>query len=198
MPSLGTRLAFSSLELTATIAGTSWQQIKIQEKPIPMETILAHAGSPPDALPRLLVTISILYILVILLAVFSIVRSRKPRRASEIPQGQAMLTFTHNPANISRVHLVKGVTFVGRSPENDIVLPSPAVSRRHCMIRGNGLVFTISDLDSINGLLVNGRKVKHTRLYHGDVICIDGFIMTFWCRNTYSEGIPDYIERGDA
>ena len=163
-----------------------------------MEAILGHSGSPLDNTMTPYVIIAILYILGILVAIFSIARSRKPRKVSEIPAGQAMLTFSHNPANISRAHLVKGVVFMGRDPENDIVLPSPAVSRKHCMIRGNGLVFTISDLKSTNGLLVNGRKVKHARLYHGDVICIDGFIMTFWCRNSYSKGIADYLERSGA
>ena len=163
-----------------------------------METIAENIGSSVGVELNPYVVVLLLYVLGILIVAYSIVRSRKPRKVSEIPKGSAMLTFSHNPTNIERVHLVKDVVFFGRDDDNDIVLPSSAVSRRHCMIRGNGVVFTISDLESMNGILVNGRKVRHTRLYHGDVICINGFVMTFWCRNTYDEGIAKHFERSDV
>lgn len=51
-------------------------------------------------------------------------------------------------------------TIVGRRNDCDLRIESSAVSRRHCLLRVHGGKLTIEDLDSINGTLVNGEKVK--------------------------------------
>lgn len=38
----------------------------------------------------------------------------------------------------------------------DVPLPDPALSRLHCRIETLGSLFTVTDLDSANGTLVNG------------------------------------------
>ncbi|MHB0977498.1 MAG: FhaA domain-containing protein [Candidatus Aquicultorales bacterium] len=59
---------------------------------------------------------------------------------------------------------------IGRSPENDIVLPDQSVSRRHAEIRvGEGGAF-VRDLGSKNGTFVNGRKVAECPLKDKDEI----------------------------
>ena len=45
---------------------------------------------------------------------------------------------------------------LGRDAECDVVIPSPAVSRRHAAILG-GAVSTIEDLGSVNGTMVGAR-----------------------------------------
>ena len=53
------------------------------------------------------------------------------------------------------------------------------VSRSHAEIRRVNGVFHIVDLDSFNGLWVNNRNVRETRLYDGDVIQIGTFSLAF-------------------
>lgn len=56
---------------------------------------------------------------------------------------------------------------IGRGPENDLVIPSLAVSRRHAEIRSEGENLAIIDTGSRNGLLVNGERVAQALLSPG-------------------------------
>ncbi len=51
------------------------------------------------------------------------------------------------------------VVTIGRTPDNDLCLPAPQVSRRHACIRRQGDTFVIEDLHSTNGVLVQGRCI---------------------------------------
>jgi Protein of unknown function (DUF3662)/Inner membrane component of T3SS, cytoplasmic domain len=59
---------------------------------------------------------------------------------------------------------------VGRSRDCDIVLGDANVSRRHAEIRPGDEGWTISDLGSTNGLVVNGRSVRESGLRGGERI----------------------------
>lgn len=61
-------------------------------------------------------------------------------------------------------------TQLGRAPTNEIVVPDPCVSGRHCVfeIRDDGV--WIRDLNSANGTYVNGQSVTECILRSGDVI----------------------------
>ena len=62
---------------------------------------------------------------------------------------------------------------VGRDPACDITESNdPLLSRRHAAFTGNTREATVRDLDSRNGILVNGAKTKQARLQHGDVVQI--------------------------
>jgi Protein of unknown function (DUF3662)/Inner membrane component of T3SS, cytoplasmic domain len=53
---------------------------------------------------------------------------------------------------------------IGRSRECDIQLADANVSRRHAELRQEGASYWIVDLDSTNGISVNGREVKRAKL----------------------------------
>jgi len=65
-----------------------------------------------------------------------------------------------------------GLNTIGRSPDNDVVIPDSFVSRRHCAIvvhASNG--FEIHDVASKNGTFLNGRKLAGpTTITSGDEI----------------------------
>jgi hypothetical protein len=69
-----------------------------------------------------------------------------------------------------RIPLTKRVTSLGRSRERDVVVADPNVSRHHCEIRHVGYDYFLIDLDSTNGISVNGRPVTRHALADGDVI----------------------------
>jgi pSer/pThr/pTyr-binding forkhead associated (FHA) protein len=64
---------------------------------------------------------------------------------------------------------------LGRHSEADIRLPLPDVSRRHCRFVFDHGQWRIFDLGSLNGILVNGKRVDSAELHEGDVIAIGGF-----------------------
>jgi len=75
---------------------------------------------------------------------------------------------------LSKVYDVdEPVIFIGRLPENNIPISNMGVSRRHVKIELDPYnAYTLTDLNSLNGTLVNGKKVKKVTLCHGDKITI--------------------------
>lgn len=67
-----------------------------------------------------------------------------------------------------------GSTSVGRSPENDIVLDSPDVSRRHARIECTRNGIRVHDLNSTNGTRVNGEAVRIADLDERDELSFGG------------------------
>jgi len=62
---------------------------------------------------------------------------------------------------------------IGRTEENDIVLDHPMVSRYHAMIEKLGTRFRLKDLNSTNGVFVNGVRIENESwLTDGDTITI--------------------------
>jgi len=57
---------------------------------------------------------------------------------------------------------------IGRSKQCDVVINDPNVSRRHAEVRREGEEFVVIDLQSTNGVRVNGREVKRAVLADGD------------------------------
>lgn len=74
--------------------------------------------------------------------------------------------------NGSRHRLTKRITSMGRSRDQDVVVPDPNVSRAHCEIRHVGYDYFLIDLDSTNGVEVNGTPVKRHALADGDHIVL--------------------------
>ena len=78
-----------------------------------------------------------------------------------------------------RRELTQRRVVIGRSKDTDIQVPDPNASRRHAEIRQEGATYWIVDLDSTNGLEVNGRRLKRAKLSSGDTITIGSSAITF-------------------
>ncbi len=74
---------------------------------------------------------------------------------------------------------VRRETTIGRSKESHIVLKEAKVSRQHAVIRKENTDWIIVDLQSSNGIFVNGARVERTTLHSGDHIHIGSFILEF-------------------
>jgi len=60
---------------------------------------------------------------------------------------------------------------IGRGNDNDLILPHDSISRVHCELhRTRDGSFSITDLDSLNHVQVNGVKVRSGRLQNGDTV----------------------------
>jgi pSer/pThr/pTyr-binding forkhead associated (FHA) protein len=64
---------------------------------------------------------------------------------------------------------------VGRHTEADVRLPLPDVSRRHCRLQFLEGCWQVIDLNSLNGVQVNGEQVLQAPLAHDDLLRIGGF-----------------------
>ena len=65
---------------------------------------------------------------------------------------------------------------VGRHTECDVRLPLPDVSRRHCRLQFVEGAWQVLDLNSLNGVQVNGEAVLQAPLNRGDKLKIGGFV----------------------
>jgi len=68
------------------------------------------------------------------------------------------------------VDLNEMVMHIGRRTDNEIVIDSPTISRVHAQIRWRYNHFTLFDLGSRAGVVVNGERVDECILQSGDVI----------------------------
>jgi Protein of unknown function (DUF3662)/FHA domain len=75
--------------------------------------------------------------------------------------------------------LEKPVMVIGRSKDTDIRVADPNISRRHAEIRQEGTTFWIVDLDSTNGVAVNGRALKRAKLDDEDRITLGSTELVF-------------------
>src|SRR5712671_4705210 len=68
---------------------------------------------------------------------------------------------------------------LGRSRECDIQVEDPNVSRRHAELRQEGASYWIVDLESTNGIEVNGQRVQRGKLDSGDTFTVGSTEITF-------------------
>ncbi|MES0862909.1 FHA domain-containing protein [Ruegeria sp. SCPT10] len=82
------------------------------------------------------------------------------------------IAFLVRVDNGHRFPVPAGRSTIGRSSTNGVVIPDGGVSRVHAELSGSpDGRFTISDLDSLNGTLINERKIKGAqRINVGDTV----------------------------
>jgi len=89
-------------------------------------------------------------------------------------------TVFFNGEQVKVFELEEPVVFIGRLPENHIPISNMGISRRHVKIeldpQGS---YTLTDLNSLNGTLVNGKKVKKVTLASGDKIAIGKYVIVY-------------------
>src|SRR5215475_6553132 len=74
-----------------------------------------------------------------------------------LPPHFVPLRLVMRPGGVA-VELTRPDMLLGRHSEADIRLPLPDVSRRHCRIVLHDGQWHIFDLDSLNGIFVNGKQ----------------------------------------
>ena len=81
--------------------------------------------------------------------------------------------------NGERHEIRKRRTVIGRSKDCDIQLNDSNVSRRHAELRQEGTAYWIVDLDSTNGVEINGRRAKRAKLDPGDTVTLGSTDLVF-------------------
>jgi hypothetical protein len=92
---------------------------------------------------------------------------------------QPKLTITRPDLPEAAYNLEQEYTHVGRSQGNEICLPYPSISNRHCIFIHTGPEIVVRDLNSSNGTYVNGEIISETILRPGDTIQCGTVFMKF-------------------
>ena len=68
---------------------------------------------------------------------------------------------------------------VGRAAHNHLVLNDYRISRQHARVTHERDGYYVYDLNSVNGTLVNGAKIRRHKLARGDSITLGPFVFSF-------------------
>jgi hypothetical protein len=108
--------------------------------------------------------------------------SEVARPTGELPRtrsGRAALVLLEDGRMLREFPLTGERTTIGRMTDCDIELKDPGASRRHAEVRRAGNGYTVVDLDSTNGTMVNNANVKRHDLADGDLITIGRTTLEF-------------------
>ena len=113
---------------------------------------------------------------------------QQPEDAGAAPEldvpDSARFPFLHGLKGASqgvRFYLPYDVATIGRSDSNTVVLQETMASRVHAEIRFDGVDFTITDRNSMNGTLLNDELLRSAQLAFGDLIGIGETRLRFTC-----------------
>ena len=84
------------------------------------------------------------------------------------------------PDEIFEIHSAE--TLIGRAPTCDLQVPDDSMSLEHAVVLCDGEDATLEDLQSTNGIRVNGKRVRTVELAHGDEIEIGQTRLVFTLR----------------
>ncbi len=82
------------------------------------------------------------------------------------------------------VHVLGRKTTVGRTPDNDLQIDAKFISRNHAVILAGPNHTIIEDLNSTNGIAVNGKRITRHTLRDGDNLAIGKTTFRFAVRPT--------------
>lgn len=92
---------------------------------------------------------------------------------------------TANPNNAYLVinsqifHLSKEVTRIGRKLENDLVIQDPQISRSHAEIHLTDGEYTLVDMQSTGGTLIDNQRIAAHKLSSGDLFYLASIPIMF-------------------
>lgn len=104
--------------------------------------------------------------------------------------------LVHESAGVREFEIVDNEVHMGRELDNTLRLPDPSISRHHCVLRKVAGGYEIQDLQSSNGVLVNGSRVQTSPLRDGDRITLGQVHLTF--QDPRAEGATMAISREEA
>jgi pSer/pThr/pTyr-binding forkhead associated (FHA) protein len=99
------------------------------------------------------------------------------------PDGAARLLIQSDGGR-EVVHVLGRKTSVGRTPDNDLQIDAKYISRHHAVILAGPAHTIIEDLNSTNGVMVNGRRITRQALKEGDQVTIGRAEYRFAVRRT--------------
>lgn len=97
-----------------------------------------------------------------------------------IPEGRCGLLVIKGPNVGEKFFIDKEESFIGRSPESDVLLDDITVSRKHVIILKDQDGCRMKDAGSLNGSYLNGNIVEEAILNDGDRLQIGKYIFLFF------------------
>ena len=94
--------------------------------------------------------------------------------SASVAGGFAPLRLMLEPVGLW-IEVERPQAIVGRHSDADVRLALPDISRRHCRLAFENHQWRVYDLNSLNGVFVNGERMQEATLYHGDRLQLGTF-----------------------
>jgi hypothetical protein len=171
---------FQILQLQAEVARLQEQVALLQAQLAESQQRLEQRDDPLRHTQDVVVTQDIIVTAEAVLAATEESGTRPGLRALTLGQGDVpvrVLLRNENGEDIR--HPLGRRTTIGRTPDNDIQIDTTYISRHHAVVLSNAQDCVIEDLNSTNGVLVNGRRVGRQSLRDGDSLLIGNTTFTY-------------------
>ena len=106
-------------------------------------------------------------------------KSRTTMKAMKKIVKPFVLEQVEGPGERREFVLDQDVIVVGRLPESGVRLDSNEVSRKHMLLKKIGDEYACTDMESHNGVFLNGVKIHSATLREGDTIQIGDVILIY-------------------
>jgi pSer/pThr/pTyr-binding forkhead associated (FHA) protein len=99
-----------------------------------------------------------------------------PFQSSPTPYSLRLMKGPGSPRNFL---LAREEVVLGRSSEADIQVDSTDLSRKHLVLRREHGQYTVLDLDSRNGIYLNGVRIHSAVLHEGDNLQLGSVVLVY-------------------
>lgn len=179
------RVTGASVALVVTAQGADGQ--RVASAPYTLVRLERKTGWLQIVIIALGVLVGLLILFVLIRLIAAAAEARRRRREEEAARASApyegpsrgKLIVRDGPATGTTFHLVEDMTYIGRSPDNHVSIPDGSVGKRHASIHIRARTYEIEDLQSTNGVFVNGQRVLKAHLKDGDSIRLGSTEMQF-------------------
>jgi general secretion pathway protein A len=90
-----------------------------------------------------------------------------------VAKALAKIVVSNEGTSVTELHLVPGRKVIGRTPDNDLQVDSKFISRHHCqLVTGSDGITVVEDLNSTNGIVIAGKRVRRHTLRDGDIVSL--------------------------
>jgi FHA domain len=110
-----------------------------------------------------------------------------PGNGAGVPASFVPLRLVLRPGGTA-VELARPDMLIGRHSDADVRLALPDISRRHCRLVYVSDRWQVFDLNSLNGVFVNGDRVQQATLDEGDILQIGGLTFAIEMGSPLAEG----------
>ncbi|MHC4662894.1 MAG: FapA family protein [Planctomycetota bacterium] len=106
--------------------------------------------------------------------------SPKAPARDKADEDQGKMALVYGFRNQAHIKPLEGhVIRIGRRHDNDIPILAAGVSRHHCMIEEKDGEYTLIDLESRNGTVLQGKPVERAQIFPGDAFIVGEVIFFF-------------------
>ena len=81
-----------------------------------------------------------------------------------------------------RIEVNRPEVIIGRHSQAEVRLALPDISRRHCRVYLENQQWRVADLNSMNGVFVNGERMQEANLYDGDQLQLGSVVFHVECK----------------